>query len=244
MDSISERLVLFALDNKHQTLIEKLDLRLGYGLSGALLLDLLDKGSIAYTDEGMLQAQMHDAPSAGYLQKALELLPRHAPSSHEGLSRTLYANMPMLKPLVLDALEQKGVLKSDEAKLKWSFAMKAYHVVDAHAGYREQLLAALLEDRLSIRDFWVLQFARSTELLWGGGQEKAEVLAAMERLEQLAGMVTHGRTLAQQMVEELPDAIAQAHRLGKMKGKRRYDEVWEWRGFWTEKGQTLIQASD
>lgn len=244
MDTITERLALFTLDNKQRTLTETADLRLGFGLCGAMLLDMLHEGALAYEDGGMLRPTPDCKLSRNYLQEAFLTFPSYASLPQEEVFKTLYQQMPKLKGLLLDTLEERGVLKGDEEKLKWSFMLKSYTVKSDFAGYRNKVLSGLFSMRISLMDFWVLQLVQSAELLWGSEHDKQQIDDVTQRLAKLSQLQSGIERLTMLVSSQLPATIAQSHKLTKLGKKQTYDVTWEWRGFWIDKGPTLVQASE
>ena len=245
MDTITERLALLILDNKHRTLTEDADLRLGYGLCAALMLDLLLAGAL----EEQADARLRPCPAVllkhSFLRAAFDVIPSYTELDRADVLKGLYNTMPRLKMQVLDALVEQGVLRVDTAKLKWSFALKSYVLKPKNSGYRDEVIKALLANRIQLIDFWVIQLAMASRLLWVEEDEgKTRLQAAImhaHRLQSLSGQLP---LLRQLVADMLPDAIAASHKLPKLRNKKHYPVTWEWRGFWADSGATLIQSSE
>lgn len=245
MESITERLARLTLDNKQRRLTEAADLRLGYALCGSILLDLMLAGALQAHEDGTCAPNPKAKLRLPYLQEAFAALPSYSVTEQQALLRTLYAIMPRLKELVLDSMVQRGVLREDTAKIKWAFALKAYVLKVEYAGYRLQSLHALKRGTIPLYDCWVLQLAAASGLLWAEeGEGKKDLQSALRRLRELGGMTGQLHQLTGLMRDELPDVIAQSHKLPRLGKKSAHPTTWEWRGFWLDKGATLIQASE
>ena len=246
MDSISERLALLALDNGHRTLTEAADLRLGYGLCGALILDLMVAGALHAEEDGLITPQPQAALDKPYLQEAFAAVPSYTSLEQGAMIKAVYAVLPRVKELVLDALVAGGYAREDTTRLKWSFALKSYALKPRYAGYRANILQALRQDAVPLHDGWALQVADACGLL--GGEDEAgkkEWHAALSCLETLEGPPAQWRRLTAHLATLLPATIAHSHRLPRMGKKAAYAATWEWRGFWLKKEKpTLIQASE
>lgn len=245
MDTITERLALLILDNKHRTLTEDADLRLGYGLCGALMLDLVLAGALEERAEGSFQPCSAIALKQSYLREAFAAIPSDVELDRTALLKIFYEHMARLKTQVLDTLVEQGRVRTDTAKLKWSFAFKSYVLKPGKSGYRDKVIRALLANKIQLIDYWVMQLAVASRLLWAEeGENKKRLQTAMmhiQRLQKLSGQVD---PVLQLVSDVLPDTIAISHKLPKMKKKSSYPVTWEWRGFWTDKGATLIQSSE
>lgn len=245
MDSIAERLTLLTLDNKHRTLTEAADLRLGYGLCGALLLDLLLAGALQGGEGECLTPNPDATLDTPHLQEAFAVLPSYSTITQLEAVKQLYAVLPRLKAVVLDRLVAAGAVREDTAKIKWSFAFKSYMLQPSYSGYRQRLLEEMRNGTIRLEDSWVLQIADASGLLWAeDAAEKKPLQAALKRLHRLEQATGQLQRLTAQLATDLPEAIARSHKLPKMGKKKLYDSTWEWRGFWLDKGPTLIQASE
>lgn len=245
MDTITERLALLILDNKHRTLKEDADLRLGYGLCGALVLDLLLAGALEEQDDASFQPRAAVVLKQPYLREAFDAISCHMPLNRVDLLRSFYNIMPRLKMLVLEALVEQGMLKADTAKLKWSFALKSYMLKPGKSGYRDKVITALLANKIQLLDYWVVQLAVASRLLWAEeGENKKRLLAAMAHIRHLQAMYGQQEPLLKLVAEMLPDTIALSHKLPKLRKKTSYPATWEWRGFWADKDKALIQSSE
>src|SRR5690606_7516382 len=118
MENITERLALLTLDNRSRTLTETADLRLGYGLCGALMLDLMLQGALLEEGES-LRPVPQAVLNTPYLQEAFAVVPSYSAQEPVAVFKAIYAILPRLKELVLDALVQQGLVREDMAKLKW-----------------------------------------------------------------------------------------------------------------------------
>lgn len=244
--TITEQLILIALDNETRTLTEALDLRLGYGIAGALMMDLAWADAFSVGSEGCAVT-----PSVSTLPDFLARAHQVLAELGETLTRkrafdALYSNMPELKAMLLERLTESGYLKRETAKLKWSFALRAYRLKPDVVGIKSKKMKALATDKLEARDMVLLQLARAARLLWGGAGDKKKVPAAHRRLEAVASLMGTVADVASIVEERLPDALMDPTKLlGRMDAKRNYPCVWEWRGFWPQKeGAKLIQASE
>lgn len=243
MDTITERLALLTLDNKHRTLTEDADLRLGYGLSGALVMDLMLAGALAVQD-GALTPRPSAKLKQSYLKEAFAAIPSFTAVERGALMRSFYDIMPRLKVPVLDALVERGVLKADTSKLKWSFALKTYMLKQDESGYRHKAIQSLLAGKVPLTDFWVLQLAATSRLLWAEeGESKKTLRAALAQIRHLQSVAEQGDGVLQEVAAMLPDTIATSHKLPKLGKKSQHPLTWEWRGFWADKGATLIRSS-
>lgn len=241
METITERLVLLALDNTHRTLTEEADIRLGYALTGALAFDLLLAGALDEV-EGEWWPRANVKLKKAYLAEAFASIPSHSALSPEAVLSQFYDAMPKLKTLVLDTLVERGLLRSDTSKLKWSFALKSY-TLKTDAACREKVFDALLQHKVTLNEYWALQLALATRLLQADGEDKraSKVQTQMHRLQSVMGA---SAALAELVADGLPEAIARSHKLAPLGKKRDYPLTWEWRGFWADKGATLIQSSE
>lgn len=244
METITERLALLTLDNKHRTLTEDADLRMGYGLCGALVMDLLLAGALVEKD-GAISPQPSVKLKEKYLKAAFAALPSFTALERGAIMRALYDVMPKLKVQVLDALVARGTLKADTNKLKWSFELKSYVLRTDASGYRDKVIQALLNEKISLTDFWVLQLAAVSRLLWAEeGENKKTLQAALAQIRHLQSAMGQGHGLLEDVAQMLPDAIAASHKLPPLGKKSEHPLTWEWRGFWADKGATLIQSSE
>lgn len=245
MDTITERLALLILDNPHRTLTEDADLRLGYGLCGALALDLLLAGALTEHEAAALHPQPAVQLDATYLREAFGAIPSYTELELTTVLKSFYAIMPRLKTLVLDALVEQGVLRADTSELKWAFALKSYVLEAQEAGYRQRVLDDVMRNDVRLMDYWVVQLAAASRLLWteqvGEKAELREALAHIQHLQMIGGQFA---PLLELVADVLPHTIATSHKLPKLRKKRKYPTTWEWRGFWVDEGATLIQSSE
>lgn len=245
MDSITERLALLALDNRHRTLTEAADLRLGYGLCGALVLDLIHAGALRAQADGTLIPHPQARLDAAYLREAFDAVPSYVALGMDEALKALYAIMPRLKERVLGALVDGGFVVEGMTKLKWSFSLRTYALKPEHAGYRARALQALRQGSIGLRDSRALQVADACGLLWPDeGEDKKAFESALRRLRKLEHATEHMRLLTGHLAAGLPDSIARSHKLPALGKKAGYKQTWEWRGFWPGKGPTLIRASE
>lgn len=242
MDSISEKLTVFALDNASRTLTEAIDSRLLTALPGALLLDMIRLGLVA-PEDGSLHLASAVAPRKSYLNAVYHAVAPKLPLSLADAIQLVNQQVPVVKPKLLEFLAKEGVLKVDKSKLKWSFALKSYMLKADKKGFRRKLAKSFLENKGLLADFWVLQLAASAKLLAGGGIDKKAADVLSSRIVSQGSVSGISREIARQVEGSLPPAGA----LRKEKGKKPRDEngaLWEWRGFWPDnKGPTLIRTS-
>jgi hypothetical protein len=244
MDSISEKLAFFAFDNTSRTLNETLNLRFGYGLAGALLLDLMRLGALAVDEEGQFFINPSVTVKKNYLNRALAVLKElTAPSVLDMLEQLIHIITPV-KALLLENLQKDGFLKAGTSRLKWSFALKSYSLKAGKKGYRRRLAKDLLADKVQLLDFHVLQLARAANFLSGGAINKKLALTVNTRIDRLAALMKAGP--AAMIAENLPAAMvlfSEAVDTSASSALSLKSAVWEWRGFWaSNKNTTLIQA--
>lgn len=235
MESISERLALFALDNSKRTLTANADLQLGHGLAGAMLLDLIREGALSLQADGQLQPHPLRKLKQRHLVEAFAAIPSHAQLPQSAVYKALYGVMPHLKALVLEALVRRGIVKEDTSKLKWSIAFKAFTLKSNKKGYRKKLLNALRQDKLQLMDYWVLHLAHGCGLLVEGRKKLPTVV---RRLNAYSAMIGLGEGLIPQLLDEIPATIVRAAKPLPVAAEEHV--VWEWRAFWPEsKGPTF-----
>ncbi|MCH2546588.1 MAG: hypothetical protein MK052_03115 [Alphaproteobacteria bacterium] len=244
MHRYTERLTWLVLDNETRRLSENADLRLGYGLCGALMLDLMqEKALIPCADESLRPGMATNLN--GYLQYAFDLLPSHTSCSRLEVMKALYSAIPHLKALVLDEMVSQAMVREDTADLQWEFSLKSYVLKKSATGYRSQIFNDMLKDSISHKDFCVLQLAMASHLLWAEAtDEKLLVKNVMSKITHYTMMHTETLPLLSLISDALPQAIVVSHKLPRMKKKSTYPLIWEWRGFWEDTGATLIQSSE
>lgn len=242
MTSISERLTLFALDNSDRTLTETANLRLGFGLAGALLLDLILEGALQVEPGGELRPNAAKTFKRPYLSAAFAALPSYATLEQGDAFKALYNIMPQLKQKVLEALAKNGALKTGKSKLKWSFALKVYTLKANKAGYRKKLATALLQNKIQLSDYWVLQLAASSGLLGGKGIDKKDQAQLTAKLRSVSGGIGLVEGIAARVADHIPGALAASD--PPLKTQEKPAVIWEWRGFWQDtKGPTFLRTS-
>jgi hypothetical protein len=245
MDTITERLALLVWDNKHRTLTEDADLRLGYGLCGALVQDLLLCNALELQPDGSLLPCPKAQFPAPFLREAFDAIPSYTELNPTILLKIFYEQMPQLKASVLENMVGQGGLRVDTEKLKWSFALKSYVLRTEKSGYRDKVIQALLANKIHMLDYWVVQLAVTSRLLWAEeGENKKRLHAAIARLRHVQALNGQTEPLLALLSETLPEAIAASHKLPKLRKKSSYPLTWEWRGFWADEGTTLIQSSE
>jgi|GEM_PF-6933439 len=242
MDSISEKLTVFALDNATRTLTEAIDARLRTALPGAFLLDMVRLG-LFVPEDGQLRLASSAAPKKAYLNAVYNSLAPKLPLSLSEALQLAGQQVSLVKPKLLEALAKDGVVKVDKSKLKWSFALKSYVLKADKKGLRRKLSKAFLEGKGQLADFWVLQLASAAELLAGGGIDKKAAAQLSARIASYSAVSGISREIARQVAGAVPPAGASPLEKGK-KLRDVNGATWEWRGFWPDnKGPTLIRTS-
>lgn len=242
MDTISEKLTVFALDNATRTLTEAIDARLLTALPGALLLDMVRLG-LFVPEDGQLRLASSAAPKKAYLNAVYASIAPRLPLPLPEALQLAGQQVSLVKPQLLEALAKEGMVRVDKSKLKWSFALKSYVLKADKKGLRRKLSKAFLEGKGQLTDFWVLQLASAAELLAGGGIDKKAAAILVTRISSYSAVSGISREIARQLAGSIPPAGATALEKGK-KLRDVNGATWEWRGFWPDnKGATLIRTS-
>lgn len=225
MHTITERLVLLAFDNRNRKLGEAADMRLGYGLCGALLCDLFDQQLLQSRRDGTFHVAPSAQPAHPLLQMVIERIPQGNITAEEILKH-FHAAMDQIRKQVLDWVTEQGILRTKTNKLKWAFAVALHTLRPAAAGYRAALMGDLTKKRARPMDIQAVQVALAARLLENGVAKKWQ--SALEK----AGIQKDW--LLDVIEKTMPDTKPK-----KRKRPRSNDPVtWEWRGFWLDKAET------
>lgn len=225
MHTITERLALLAFDNRRRKLGETADMRLGYGLCGALLCDLLAEQLVSAGEDDLLHVCDAAKPAHPLLQTAFELLPSNAITVEEALKH-FHAAMDSIRRQVLDCLTEQGILRAKTNKLKWAFAVAVHTLRPTAAGYRAAIMADLSKDRIRPMDLRALQLALAVRLLDNGPVKKWQAA--------LAKVGADNDWLLDAVKKSLPGAKPKKNKAAQ----KTASVTWEWRCFWLDKDET------
>lgn len=209
--TLAEELALLALDDKTG---ERLDLpvnALGYGLAGAMILDLSLAGRID-TDLRQLTV-INPAPTGDSLLdpwlSLLQAAPR--PESVMFWLRELALREEEIHQAAVDRLIQRGILRREEHRLFWVFSARRYPTLDGteRTEVRTRLSHLILGNDLPTpRDAILLSLIHGchlSERLFAG----LDLEARKNRLETLAGTDLVGREVSVATVAAL-DVVGRA----------------------------------
>jgi len=209
--TLAEEVALLALDdNAGKPLVLPVN-ALGYGLAGAIILDLSLAGRID-TDLHQLTV-INPAPTGDDL---LDLWLRHFQAERESKSvmfwlRKLALRQEEILQAVVDRLIQRGILRREEQRLFWVFSVRRYPTIDGmqRIEVRTRLSRLILGNDLPTpRDAILLSLihgCRLSEHLFAG----LDLEARKERLETLASTELVGREVSAATIASL-DVLGRA----------------------------------
>jgi golgi phosphoprotein 3 len=196
--TLAEEVALLALDDKTGKLLILPVNALGYGLAGAIILDLSLAGRID-TDLHQLTV-INPAPTGDDL---LDFWLRHFQAEREPKSvmfwlRKLALRQEEILQAALDRLSQRGILRREEQRLLWVFSARRYPTIDGmqRIEVRTRLSQLILANDLPTpRDAILLSLihgCRLSEYLFAG----LDLEARKKRLETLASTELVGREVS------------------------------------------------
>ncbi len=209
MLSFGEELLLLALDDEKGTIVDKTSIK--YGLVGALLMDLALMNKI---DTDLENLMIVDTSPTG--DDVLDdVLTQIAQSNRTRTTAYwlvhLSQNSNTIKERLLDRLIQKGILKREEQKILWVFALRRYPVRDdkEEKEVKTRIRQVILSDSIpDSRDVVLISLIKGCYLVDEIFSHK-EIDAVKGRLEQIAKMDLIGQTLSE-IIESVTRAMASA----------------------------------
>lgn len=131
MLSLSEKLMLLALHDEKGSVIFSASTALPYGLSGALIIDLLFQERIALV-EGKIKVRNPRPTGDGLLDETLQLIrASDKPRDIKYWVQRIYSKVKDLQKRVSNGLIEKKILERREQKILWVFPSRRYPTIDA-----------------------------------------------------------------------------------------------------------------
>jgi hypothetical protein len=149
MLTLYEELLLLAIHEENGTLIKTARLHLPYGLSGALLAELVLQGKLQINESHRLERIGSDITGDGILDRALaEVGASEKPRKIGYWIGALYVRPKRLVKQIMRGLVEKGIVIEDERQLLWAIPNEAFSDQQASAKYslKQRLRTLALAD--------------------------------------------------------------------------------------------------
>jgi hypothetical protein len=206
--SLAEALILIATDDRSGKISTNSGV-LNYGLSGALIVELIERGRLTAVGD-----QLHisgDTITGDAIQdKAVSTIADSKPRNAKHWVKRLANNR--LRDQILDGLVQRGLLRQEEHRILWIFPADRYPAVDSSAerGIREDVRSAVLGNgNANVRP----HTAALIGLLHGCGLDgtvftRQERKQYKRRIEEIAMSEAMGETVARVVKDAQAAAVA------------------------------------
>lgn len=198
MLSLSENLTLLALHDEKGSFVYSASLSFPYGLAGAILIELIEQGSIALVD-GKVKVRNPSPVRNSLLNETLQLI-----RASEKLRDTNYwvmriaSKIKKLPERIIDGLVGKKILERREQKILWVFPSKRYPMVDAAPEHevREHIRQIILRHRKPEgADITLLSLVRACGLV-NEIFSKEERKTAKKQIEKLTANEVVGKSVS------------------------------------------------
>ena len=148
--TLAEQLLLLATNEEKGSLVMASSGSIGYGLAGALLMELHLKKRLQWHEKKLLLVDRSSAGSV-LLDEAMEVIGASVKEREARYWVTrLERKIPKLKARLFDGLVEKGILKKEEKKFLWVIPYKRYPESDPQPERRvREMLHDLMEGRIS-----------------------------------------------------------------------------------------------
>ena len=149
MLNLAEELLLLALDDDKGSMVDSGSRTLPYGLSGALLLDLLLQNRLSFSGKKIAAIDMTSTGDA-FLDEALQhIQSKWRKKDAKYWVQKLNNKMDDLQQRLLDDLAQRGVLRREKRRLLWLIPYSRFPENDpaAEQTIREEIRRVVFEDQ-------------------------------------------------------------------------------------------------
>lgn len=190
MLTLAEELLLLAYDDEKGKVVSRASLQLTYGLSGAILLELLLAKKIRLRDDLKVAVSDTNPPQDEILAEGLACLrqsKRDRKMDH--WVQSLATKIAKLSDRLLARLVEKGILKEVEGKVLWVFTVSRYPTDDPRAeqDVRKRIRSTVLENRKAdTRTVLLLSLVEACDLIpeLFAKQEVKQAKATIKRLTE------------------------------------------------------------
>jgi hypothetical protein len=166
---LHEELFLLALNDLKGRIYQSVEPQILYGLSGAILSELVLAGKIGVDEKKHLVSFDSTPPGNGLLDEALQLIvDKHRPRKISYWVKNLVEEMKKLQSRVGKSLVEKRILTREEKRFLWVIPYEEYPQIDASAKYwiKQKLRTLVLtQAEGKSHDVALLGLVRASKLL-------------------------------------------------------------------------------
>jgi Golgi phosphoprotein 3 len=201
--SLTEELVLVALDDDTGRLIDLLPFSLETAIAAALVMDLTLAGRIDTDPEHLFVLSPAPTGHAILDEVLARIAAEPAPLSSAEWLRRLAIPGPALRDRILDQLVQRGVLQSVEKRFLWVFKTRVYPPTSGleEREVKSRVMTLLNTDDIpEARDAMLVGLLRATGIMERLLSE-TEYVRLRARIDQLSGLEEVSRALTREVAE-------------------------------------------
>lgn len=208
MLSLAEELMLLALRDDKGSVLFSASTALPYGLSGAVLLDLLFQEKITIK-ENKVKSTTSKLPDEEILKETLTLIRNSTKERKlQYWVQHIHSKIKKLDKRVTNGLVEKGILKHEEAKVLWVFSVDRYPTLDAvpELEIRRKIKNVVLNrHEPAEREIALISLVKACELV-NEVFEKGERKQAKKRIKEIIEDEAVGKAVSQ-VVQEITTAV-------------------------------------